>query len=91
MTDEDLKKIGDEFERVLNPVYEEFDTVNQRLGRIEKTLGHHSKILEEHTDKIDALTAEVHDIHLEIGAQRDKTDSEIENIKAHIGLAPNNP
>lgn len=35
---------------------------------------------------VDAIKAELHDFHLEFGANRDKTNFEIEKIKRHIGL-----
>lgn len=75
MTDNDLKKIGDEMIRVLEPVYEQLD-------KIESTLS-------EHTDKIDALTVGVHQLHQELGAFKDKTNSDVEAIKQHIGMSSN--
>lgn len=79
MGDEDLKKIGDEIARVLEPVNEWQDKVDKKLDRIDRTL-------DEHTDKIDALTVEVHDLHQELGAFKDKTISEIYKVKEHVGL-----
>jgi archaellum component FlaC len=101
MTDEEIKRIsdafaermGEEFERFLNPVYEQLegvdkrlDKVDQRLDKVDKRLDRVEMTLEEHTDKIDALMAEMHDFHQEFGAHKDHTDSEIDKIKVHIGL-----
>ncbi len=72
MTNEDIIKIGEEFERFLNPVYEQLD-------RVEKTQA-------EHTDKIDALMAEIHNSHQELGAHEDKTNFGIDKIKEHTGI-----
>ena len=72
MSDEDVKKIGEAMEQALEPVY-------GQLERIEKVQG-------EHTDKIDALTLEMHEIKQDLGIFKDYTHTQIEKIKTHIGL-----
>ncbi len=90
MNDEDLKKIGDQLVKALDPVYEEFDKVNGKLGEIDGELEKIHLVLEEHTDKLDALTVEVHEVHQELGIFKDEVNSEIDKIKVHIGL-PSTP
>ncbi len=60
--------------------------INVALEPIKKTL-------DEHTDKIDALTADIHSLQdsnkaiwEEISAGAQKTKQDIESIKTHIGF-----
>lgn len=64
MNNQDLKKIGDEMVRALEPVYQWQGKTDKRLDRIEKTL-------EEHTDKIDALTSDVHQLQQDFSVHKD--------------------
>jgi ABC-type transporter Mla subunit MlaD len=59
MTDKDIKQIGEEVERVLAPVYEEFGGIHKRLDRIENTL--------------DAHTADIMQLQQQVGVLFDKT------------------
>ncbi len=95
MTDDKslLIQIGEEFDRVLKPVYTQLD-------RIEHTLG-------EHTGKIDSLTGDMIQVQFELGVIKDdlkevkedvsciKTDmskikdnhvKELNEVREHIGL-----
>lgn len=55
------------------------------------------QILDEHTDKIDALMAEMHDMHQttkaiweKIDIDREVQEREIDRIKEHIGMPAQN-
>lgn len=58
---------------------EKLDTVNERAVKL-------TEDMTELKEDIGSLKVEVHEIHQEIGASRDKTISEIDKIKEHIGL-----
>ncbi len=81
--------------RLRTLIREEIETaLDKALAPIKQTLSEHTKFLEEHTDKIDALTAEAQDIHQQTGAIWDKISltyernkREIDEIKDHLGLA----
>jgi predicted nucleic acid-binding Zn-ribbon protein len=86
MTDEDLKKIGDEFERALKPVYEDLDQIKNDVGGIKKEL-------QEVTENVDALRGDVaklqddvKGIRVEIGFKTQRNKREIDEIKTHLGL-----
>ena len=58
-----------------------------------KILGNHTKALGEHGDKLDAITAELHQVHkladttLDVVKGRyEKNKREIDEIKDHLGL-----
>lgn len=72
MNDNDLKKIGDELVKVLTPVYEWQDKTDKRL--------------DEFSDKIDALTVDVHHLQQDFSVHKDQETLEHDKIKRHIGM-----
>jgi hypothetical protein len=86
LTGDDIKLIGNEMVRLLEPVYEDLD-------EIKKTLRQHSVTLEEHGEKIDALTLEIHEVKQELGggkdvfsAFKDKTELRLDRVEGQLKL-----
>jgi len=83
MNDEDLNKlrgvVKEEIGTALKPVTEKLDAVWDQTVKL-------TEEIEELKEDTDALKLEVHDIHKELGAFQDKTISEIDKVKEHVGL-----
>ncbi|MBI2593776.1 hypothetical protein HYW44_04000 [Candidatus Daviesbacteria bacterium] len=72
---------------------EELQPIIEVLGEHSKVLGEHSKLLGTHGQKIDALVAEMHEVHKLadttvdiVKARYEKNKREIDEIKDHLGL-----
>lgn len=86
LSKKDLEMIGDGMVKILKPMYEKLDSIDKEVKGIKNEVKSVKQVQEEHTDKIGALMAKMHDIHQEFGINKDKTDSEIEKIKDFVGL-----
>ena len=69
------------------------EVVNKAVDPIKETLADHSKILEDHTRRLEALSGDMEQVlsevkatHDEIGLWHQRDKGEIDQIKKHLAL-----
>lgn len=83
MTDEDLKKIGDEFIRVLTPFSDSLDRVETRIEKLDHRMDKLEGRMEEVEDKFGALIVDVYHIQQKSDAMYDRMISVEEKVTQH--------
>ena len=67
-------------------IKEQQSVMNEKLDGIHEQAVKLTEDLFELGEDVDAIKVEIHDVHQELGANKDKTISELDKIKEHIGL-----
>lgn len=88
LTKDDVQMIGEEMVKILEPVYSDLDSLKKDMEVVKRTLN-------EHTDKIDALTVDMHQVQDELGVIKDDIREikwnhrrDLNEVRQHIGLSP---
>jgi len=65
---------------------EKLDSVFDQTAKLTEGMTEVKEVLDEHSNKINALVLEVHEIHQELGSSKDKTTLKLDKLKEHVGL-----
>lgn len=87
MNDKDLKKIGDEMIRVLQPVYEQLDGIEEKLDRMEQKQDVHTADIIELQKKADLTNDRFVRFEEKLTVHIKEDRKEHSEIRGHIGLS----